>query len=462
MGVKAKKYKGAWYVFINHQGRRKAKRVGSRQAAEKVKQEIEARIALGDFRLLSDQPPPTFEEYAADWMKQYAKVECKQNTWESYERNLRLYILPTFGTLRLPDITRTRVKEFLAERVAQERHSRNTIRLMIAPLRAILNHAIEDDLIERNPALRIGRFYRVHFEARKPTALTPDESQRLLDAARKLDPEYYPLLLCALRAGLRQGELLGLKWGDLQFGESDIDQNRYILVQRNLQAGRLISTKGHKRRRVDLSRELRKVLLEARDSKLSLGLQRGADLGSELIFHNEQGGPLDRDAVSRRFKATLAKAGLRAIRFHDLRHTFGSQLLQNGASLVYVRDQMGHSSIRVTADTYGHLIPSGNISAIDSLDGKTSERNSATPTQPASRSGKRESRQVVETIGGPGGVRTHDLMTASHARSQLRHRPPLKRSTTSVLYHGTATLSMGFRVAGGAGRLVPAPFRCWT
>jgi hypothetical protein len=78
MGVKAKKYKGRWYVFINHNADRKAKSVGSRQAAERVKREIEARIALGDFRLLNDQLPPTLEEYAAEWMQHYAKVECKK------------------------------------------------------------------------------------------------------------------------------------------------------------------------------------------------------------------------------------------------------------------------------------------------------------------------------------------------------------------------------------------------
>ena len=296
---------------------------------------------------------------------------------------------------------------------------------MIAPLRAILNHAIEDELIDRNPALRIGRFYRVHFEARKPTALTPDESQRFLEAAKKFYPDYHPLFLCALRAGLRQGELLGLKWGDLQFGESDLDPNRFILVQRNLQAGRLISTKGHKRRRVDLSRELRKVLLETRDSRLLVTFQRGFELGNELIFHDNQGRPLDRDVVSRKFKATLAKAGLREIRFHDMRHTFGSQLIQNGASLVYVRDQMGHSSIRVTADTYGHLIPSGNVGAIDTLDAKTTPQESATRAQPRPRCRARKSRQLVEKIGGPGGVRTLDLMTASHFQG-TSHRTRLK------------------------------------
>ena len=423
MGVKAKKYKGRWYVFINHHGHRKAKCVGSRQAAERVKREIEARIALGDLRLLSDQPPPTLEEYAAEWIKHYAKVECKRNTWESYDRNLRLYILPGFGKLRLPDITRAKVKAFLAEKVAEEKHSRNTIRLMIAPLRAILNHAIEDELIDRNPALRIGRFYRVHFEARKPTALTSEESQRFLEAAKKFYPEYHPLFLCALRAGLRQGELLGLKWGDIQFGQSESDANRYILVQRNLQAGRLISTKSHKRRRVDLSRELRQAMLDLRDSKFLIAFQRGLDLGNELIFQDAEGQALDRNVVTRVFKGCLSRAGLREIRFHDLRHTFGSQLIQNGASLVYVRDQMGHSSIRVTADIYGHLIPSANVNAVDRLDAQTTPQESATQAQPRPRCRARKSRQLVEKIGGPGGVRTLDLMTASHARSQLRHRP---------------------------------------
>ena len=301
MGVKIKKYKGTWYVFINHHGNRKAKCVGSRQAAEKVKREIEARMALGDLRLLTDQPVPTLEEYAAQWIKNYAKVECKTNTWESYNRSLRLYILPAFGRFHLPEITRARMKAFLAEKVAEQRHSGNTIRLMIAPLRSILNHAIEDELIDRNPALRIGRFYRVQFEARKPTALTPEESQQFLEGAKRFCPAYHPLFLCALRAGLRQGELLGLKWGDIQFGQSESDANRYILVQRNLQAGRFVSTKSHRRRRVDVSRGLRQALLELRDSRLLAAFQRGSDLGNELIFQDAKGRTLDRNVVNRVF-----------------------------------------------------------------------------------------------------------------------------------------------------------------
>src|SRR5437016_5808267 len=87
---------------------------------------------------------------------------------------------------------------------------------------------------------------------------------------------------------------------------------------------------------------------------------------------------------------------------------------------------MGHSSIRVTADTYGHLIPSANVNAVDRLDAQTTVQESATPAQPTPMCRSRNSLQVAEKIGGPGRDRTDDLMTASHARSQLRHRPTMR------------------------------------
>jgi len=167
---------------------------------------------------------------------------------------------------------------------------------------------------------------------------------------------------------------------------------------------------------VDLSRELRQAMLDLRDSKFLIAFQRGLDLGNELIFQDAEGQALDRNVVTRVFKGCLSRAGLREIRFHDLRHTFGSQLIQNGASLVYVRDQMGHSSIRVTADLYGHLIPSANVNAVDRLDAQTTPQESATQAQPRPRCRARKSRQLVEKTGGPGGVRTLDLMTARLTR----------------------------------------------
>jgi len=96
------------------------------------------------------------------------------------------------------------------------------------------------------------------------------------------------------------------------------------------------------------------------------------------------------------FKPLLTQAGLRKIRFHDLRHTFGSLLIQTGASLAYARDQIGHSSIQVTVDIYGHLMPGANVSFVDRLDGLTSPQQSATPPQQRS---KQELDDLPEVLG---------------------------------------------------------------
>ena len=104
-------------------------------------------------------------------------------------------------------------------------------------------------------------------------------------------------------------------------------------------------------------------------------LKKGWGNLPEWVFCNEHGGPVDGDNLRHRvFYKLLSKAGLRRVRFHDLRHTFASHLLQQGESPAYVKEQMGHSSIQVTVDIYGHLIPGANRQAVDRLDDAT-ERN---------------------------------------------------------------------------------------
>jgi integrase len=111
----------------------------------------------------------------------------------------------------------------------------------------------------------------------------------------------------------------------------------------------------------------------------------------------------------------LAKAGIRRIRLHDLRHTFGSLLIQNGASIVYVKEQMGHSSLQVTVDIYGHLIPGANVCFVDRLDAVLAEEVRTSPRQSATPAPQREMEippdllQVVEEFGGGGRTRTYDL-----------------------------------------------------
>lgn len=399
MGVKIRKRGGKWYVFVNYHGRRKAKCVGTtREVAEQVRRQLEAKLALGDLGFLTEPSGLTLEQYSRRWLKQHAEVRLKQSTIDSYSQLLRLYILPRFGQLQVTAIQRDQVKEFLSDWSARGELSRNTLRLMLCTLRVILNHAVEDGIIEHNPAEKLGGFTKTEKPVRQAEALTRAETETFLASVMVLCPEFYPLFLMALRAGLRKGELIAVKWGDIQFGESAEDPNRYILVQRNYSHGRFTTPKSKKPRRVDLSRELRAVLLELRDKRMLDAFVSGkAGVGDDLVFRSSAGTVLDPDnLVHYRFLPCLEHAGLRRFRFHDLRHTYGSLLIQDGAPLAYVKEQMGHSSIQITVDTYGHLIPGADIAWVDRLDSKTTPQQNATQAQLGTDDESIEATQVIE------------------------------------------------------------------
>jgi integrase len=419
MGVKVRKRGVKWHVVVDYHGRRKSKCVGSREAAEQVRRQVEAKLALGDLSILNatNDKKPSFATYADTWLKNYAQIECKSSTAKGYEGVLEQYLRLRFGQKVLNEINRDDVKALINDLISKDL-SRNTIRNALCVIRGLFNYAIEDGLIESNPAARLGRFTRsAKTPGIKGIALTAAEVQQFLQAAREIFPDYYPLFLLAVRAGLRRGELVAVRWGDIQLGDDSGNSERFILVQHNYVLREHTTTKSKKSRRADLSRELRRVLIEMRDKRLLEAFQKGKnDISEELAFPSPEGKILDPDNLYHRvFLPVLAKAGIRKIRLHDLRHTFGSLLIQNGASIVYVKDQMGHSSIQVTVDIYGHLIPGANVCFVDRLDGgfpeeaRTSPPQSATPAQPSEMEIPPDLLQVVEGFGGGGRTRTYDL-----------------------------------------------------
>lgn len=348
-------------------GNKWRKRKSRRQSYSGAKAEL-ARLELG-LEKVPEGKPVTFAEYAKRWLESHVRPNLKPSTVESYEGILNVHLKPRFGKVALEGLTRKSIKDFLDELVSQGQQARNTIRNVVATLRSILSHAVEGDLLSSNPAVKLGRFNRRQEEGRKAEFLTREEAEAFLQAAKALRPNRYPLFLTALRTGMRLGELLALEWDDLQFGDTAADQNRYILVRHNFTHGQFTSPKNRKERRVDLNRELRQVLVELRDRQMLGAMQRGDEEVSGLVFPSETGGPLDsRNVYHRDFLPCLKAAGLRRVTWHCCRHSFASMLLQDGASLAYVKEQMGHSSIQVTVDIYGHLVPGGNIKWIDRLD----------------------------------------------------------------------------------------------
>jgi integrase len=230
-------------------------------------------------------------------------------------------------------------------------------------LSAVLSQGVEDGVLTANPAFRMGRHLRQGDERRREIhPLSREDAQTFLSTIEAHWPEHYSFFLCALRTGMRLGELLALQWGDVDFA------NHFIEVQRNLVSGKLTTPKNSNRRRVDMSAHLAATLQRRHIAVKTAALKAGTP-ASKWVFTNRDGEALDGDNLRRRvFQPALAKAGLRDIRIHDLRHTFASLLIQQRESLAYVREQLGHSSIQVTVDVYGHLVPGSNRAAVDRLD----------------------------------------------------------------------------------------------
>ncbi len=372
MGVKVRekiKGSGDWWIFINHRRVRKARHIGSKKLAEKAKAIIDARLKLG--QSIEDEAPsagdapsiPSLDAYF-ERFKTTLEGSVRESTRDCYEGRYNNGIKQEFGGLCLDKITRERVEEFASSLVGKKL-AKDTIRLTLATLRKILNKAQRAGLITENPATRLGEFFRQAPTRHKEIEpLTEAEVIKFLEAIRQYSPQHFALFLCAIHTGLRSGELAGLQWGDLD------ENGKFLVVRRGIVRGKVNLTKSGKIRKVDVSDALMAALLELRRNRKESLLAQGKNElpATAWIFENEEGGFQDmKNLKKRHFHKCLQKAGLRRIRFHECRHTFASLLIQNGESLTYVKEQLGHSSIKITVDVYGHLVPGANRQAVNRL-----------------------------------------------------------------------------------------------
>ena len=385
MGVVVrKKVNGSniWWVFVSHKGRRTSKRVGTRRNAEKVAEHIEAQLKLG---LLpgkgAKRRAPTLESYYGGFQQTYLQTAVKETTRDSYDTNFRVHILPVLGHLTLDEITRLKVKEFIAI-LMKKKLSKSSIGIITRELCAVLNHAIEDKVIQENPASRVSKYFKQaptrHAEIEP---LTDSEARLFLKKAYAQHRRYYPFFLCAINTGMRLGELLGLQWGDTDFA------GKFLTIRRTVVRGKITTTKTNRTRRVDLSDALLYTLTELKKQRKEEWLAKGYNEIPPWVFCNLEGNPLDPFNLKyRHFLKCLEQCGLRRIRFHDLRHTFASLLIQNGEPLAYIKEQLGHSSIKMTVDVYGHLEPGALREAVNKLPSLDYSK----PIEPSSKQARNE------------------------------------------------------------------------
>jgi len=337
MGVRAKFRKGAWWIFIHHDGRRRAKRIGDRDAARRIAQQVRERLAREDL-FLPRIDGESLEQYANAWLDA-ASGNLKASTVRFYRDNLRRHVLPLLGARRLAAVSRSDARDLIAS-LRKKGLKLNPIKGIARTLSTVLSQAVEDDKIAANPALRMGRYLRRGDEPKRQIEpLTRAEATHLVCVAQRDFPRWSSWILCALRTAMRLGELNALQWGDIDWN------GRFIVVRRNLVRGVLTSPKSHRERKVDMSLQLRDALAQWHRVLATRWMKKGQPM-PDWVFPSREGAPLDERNVRHVFTRFLKRAGLRQIRIHDLRHTFASLLLQQGESIVYVKDQLGHSTSR--------------------------------------------------------------------------------------------------------------------
>ena len=359
-----------WWLFIDHQGRRKARRVGDRKAAELAAIKIRARLAEGDATVLAPPAPsvPTFAEYAERWLTETIAPHRKPRTEDYYRKILEHHLLPVFGKIPLSEIRPAQVRAFIAQRLRAQA-SRNTVRNMAATLRAILYQAQQmDELIPSNPAARFGKFFDARHDAREHVVvLEPEDVARVLKSATKWYTDHELAVRMLFHTGMREGEMLGLRWEDIDWQRHLIDLRRTVAFRQH----RLIvnTPKSGKLRTIDIPAALTAGLRELRSIREAQAVVDGAAM-SHWIFCSatDPEKPLNdawfRDRV---WRPLLERADVRHVRVHDARHTYASLMLRRGVPIAYLSKQLGHSSIQVTVDLYGHFIPGADRHHVEAL-----------------------------------------------------------------------------------------------
>ena len=363
--VRRRKDKPGWWMFIDHHGAQKKKCFKDKATAIRVSREVEKQLALGDFVIHEEEKPSRpFDTYFEKWLAGYGPTRLKESTQSLYWSAYKCHLEPCFGKTEIADISREKVKKFLYDKVAAGL-SRAHVRNLLSPLHECLNHAVEDGHLTVNPAARTSRVLYVRKEEKRSRIvfLTPDEEARLLAVAAESFPAWYPFILTLLRLGLRIGEVCALQWGDIDLEDRTVD------VRRNYVDGRMTTPKNGSGRRIDMSRNLVETLRVLQSERKRRTLKRGWGEVPLWPFLNEAGRPVDPDNFRKRiWHKVLEAAGLKYFPIHSLRHTFASRLIQNGATLLYVQNAMGHHSAAYTLQTYGHLQPTGNKDEVDKLD----------------------------------------------------------------------------------------------
>jgi len=355
------RWAGAFYVLRPDGGRQR------RTAYGKTRKEVSAKLTEMAAKTAAGVPLAvkswTVASYADYWIASVVEARCRPSTVSSYRGTLRKHIVPAVGSVTLRRLTPAHVRALMAAKL-EAGGSVRSVQIVHAVLRAMLAEAVREELVERNVASIVKGPAAKHEEV-KPWGAA--EAAVFLAAAR--GDRLFALFAVGVAVGLRKGELAGLRWEDV-----DLDQGLVHVrqtIQRVYGVGIVVGPPKSARSRRDVPLPVYAVqaLKEHRTRQLEERLAMGRYwIDSGLVFTTTIGTGLDPRNLTRVLDELIAAAGVRRIRFHDLRHTCASLLLAQGVPARVVMDVLGHSQFSITMDLYSHVMPSALREAADAVD----------------------------------------------------------------------------------------------
>lgn len=341
-------------VWDNDSGRKVTRTFANLAEAKGARHSLKTKVHAGTLRAPTADTVETAAEALVAGMRDGSIRNRKGEPYKpsairSYERALRLRILPALGRRKLSDVRRADVQDFVDGLIAAGLDG-STVRNTLDPLRVIFRRALARDLVAVDPM--------VHLEVpapkgRRERIASREEAATLLAA---LPPEERALWATALYGGLRRGELRALRWEDVDLHEG------VICVERGWDDsdGEIQGKTRAARRRVPIASPLRRHLVEHR-------LATGGD-PSALVFGSSPSTPFEPTTVRRRALSAWGRASLQPIQLHEARHTFASLTIAAGVNAKALSTYMGHASVTITFDRYGHLMPGNEAEAAALLD----------------------------------------------------------------------------------------------
>jgi len=289
----------------------------------------------------------TFAQFAHRWLIDYVPVAYKPSTRAEYAACVRNHLLPWFGSLDLSEVSTARVQSYVATANASEL-SAASVRNHLTVLRSMLSVAQLWGLVDTNP---IDGVVEPRAQQADMSYLSPPEMRLLIEST---PAKWRPLIATACLLGLRKGELLAIRWSDLDF-ESGTLRVTHTLYRGSLQPPKT----RYSVRSVPLPATLTGLLQQEQAKRRS---------ESGFVF-SQDGKPLDSRVPGRVLSRSLRAAGLKTLRFHDLRHSFVAAHIAAGTPVKVIQALVGHATIKTTMDVYGHLIPALYGQAATAIEG---------------------------------------------------------------------------------------------